>query len=60
MARKKTEMLKVFRIFSLLSLLVCFPFMKADSEEHSPSREESVVEKFNASKLIMEHIADSY
>ncbi len=60
MAHKKPEMLKVFRIFLIISVLVSSTFLKTNAEEHPTAGGEPAVEKFNASKLIMEHIADSY
>jgi len=53
-------MLKVFRIFLIISVLVSSTFLKTNAEEHPTAGGEPAVEKFNASKLIMEHIADSY
>lgn len=60
MTHKKPEMLKVLRITVLVLSVISFNFLKANAEEKTNSRTEPVVEKFNASKLIMEHIADSY
>ncbi|HEY5509639.1 MAG TPA: F0F1 ATP synthase subunit A [Prolixibacteraceae bacterium] len=53
-------MLKVFRIFIILLFIVPCSFVKANTEEKPSSTLESTGEKFNASKLIMEHIADAY
>ena len=53
-------MLKVFRIFITLLLIVSCSFVKTNAEEKASTHNESVGEKFNASKLIMEHIADAY
>lgn len=53
-------MLKVFRIFILLAAFITSNFLTYGAEEHSTTGHEPSVEKFNASKLIMEHIADAY
>jgi F-type H+-transporting ATPase subunit a len=53
-------MLKVLRILIIITALVSSSFLKSNAEEHASSGNEPSDEKFNASKLIMEHIADSY
>jgi F-type H+-transporting ATPase subunit a len=53
-------MLKAFRILLIICALVLFSFLKTNAEEQTAAGVEPVAEKFNASKLIMEHIADSY
>ncbi len=53
-------MLKVFRIFILLSAFVSSTYLTLKAEEQLTTGIEPAAEKFNASKLIMEHIADSY
>ena len=53
-------MSKVFRIFIILVFIVSCSLVNAIAEEKPSSAHESATEKFNASKLIMEHIADSY
>jgi len=53
-------MQKIFRIFVVLSIIFPYSFVKANAEEKPSSAHESIGEKFNASKLIMEHIADAY
>ncbi len=53
-------MLKVFRILFILCALVLSSFLKSNAEEQAVAGTEPATEKFNASKLIMEHIADSY
>ena len=44
-------MLKVFRIFLIISVLVSSIFLKTNAEEHVTAGGEPAVEKFNASKL---------
>ncbi len=53
-------MLKVVRIFIILLALLCSNLLTVRAEENISAGKEHAVEKFNASKLIMEHIADSY
>ena len=60
MTFKKPEMLKAVRIFLIVSALVSSSFLRAASEELVTTGNQPTGEKFNASKLIMEHIADSY
>jgi len=60
LTHKKPEMLKALRIYVILSALVLSSFVTTNAEEHATSGNGSAIEKFNASKLIMEHIADSY
>ena len=60
MTHKKPEMLKALRIFLILSALVSSTFLISKADEHPVAGTDPAVEKFNASKLIMEHIADSY
>lgn len=60
MTHKFQEMPKDFRTFIFLSALVICTFLTVKAEEKSGTTEGHAVEKFNASKLIMEHIADSY
>ena len=60
LSHKKSEMLKVFRIMinSLCSRYVLYS--DCQSTRTCNCRYQPIGEKFNASKLIMEHIADSY
>ncbi len=60
MSLKTPEMLKVLRIFIIISALVTSPFLLVKAEEQTSTGIEPAHEKFNASKLILEHIADSY
>ncbi len=60
MSLKTPEMLKVLRIFIIISALVTSPFLLVKAEEQATTGIEPAREKFNASKLILEHIADSY
>lgn len=60
MTHKKPEMLKAFRTFIILSAFVLATFLTVKAEEPNAAGTDPAVEKFNASKLIMEHIADSY
>lgn len=60
MSHKKSEMLKVFRIIIILYALGTSSILTAKAQEHATPGTEPAGEKFNASKLIMEHIADSY
>ncbi len=60
MSHKKSEMLKVFRIIIILYALGTSSILTAIAQEHAIAGTEPAGEKFNASKLIMEHIADSY
>ena len=60
MTHKKPEMLKAFRTFLIFSAFVLATFLTVKAEEPIAAGVEPAVEKFNASKLIMEHIADSY
>ncbi len=60
MTHKNPEMLKVLRIFIIVSAIVSISFLRTNAEEHTASGVEPAVEKFNASKMILEHIADSY
>jgi F-type H+-transporting ATPase subunit a len=53
-------MLKSSRIFILLFVFILSTFLTIKAEEHPKTDGTHAVEKFNASKLIMEHIADSY
>ncbi len=53
-------MLKASRIFIFISALVMLTFNMAGAEGQSNTGKEPSEEKFNASKLILEHIADSY
>ena len=53
-------MLKVFRIIIILYALGTSSILTAIAQEHAIAGTEPAGEKFNASKLIMEHIADSY
>ncbi len=60
MSHKIPEMLKALRIFIIISALVTSPFLLVKAEEQTSTGIEPAHEKFNASKLILEHIADSY
>jgi len=53
-------MLKAFRIFIIVSALVSSSFLSIKAAENNTTGSHPAIEKFNASKLIMEHIADSY
>ncbi|MCE1199452.1 MAG: F0F1 ATP synthase subunit A [Marinilabiliales bacterium] len=53
-------MLKVFRISTLILFWLTVSISGYSNNSPSEKQGESTVEKFNASKLIMEHIADSY
>jgi F-type H+-transporting ATPase subunit a len=53
-------MLKALRILFILGALVLSSFLNTKAEERASAGIEPATEKFNASKLIMEHIADSY
>lgn len=53
-------MLKFLRIFLLTFALTASFQNWVNAEEHLPAGNEHKSEKFNASKLIMEHIADAY
>ncbi len=53
-------MLKASRIFLIISALFLLSFGTVNAEEQAIAGHEPAGEKFNASKLIMEHIADSY
>jgi F-type H+-transporting ATPase subunit a len=53
-------MLKAFRIFIILYALGTSSILTTKAQEHKIAGTEPASEKFNASKLIMEHIADSY
>jgi len=60
LSHKKSEMLKAFRILIILYALGTSSILGAKAQEHKTAGAEPAIEKFNASKLIMEHIADSY
>ncbi len=60
MTHKNREMLKSSSIFILIFALILSTFLTVKAEEHPSADGSHAVEKFNASKLIMEHIADSY
>ncbi len=62
MTFKKLEMLKALRIFIIISVLVLVSssFLLVKAEGKASAGVESAGEKFNASKLILEHIADAY
>jgi F-type H+-transporting ATPase subunit a len=53
-------MLKALRILLIVFALVTSLFLTTKAEDHTTAGTEPAGEKFNASKLIMEHIADSY
>ncbi len=53
-------MLKAFRILIILYALGTSSILGAKAQEHQTAGTEPAIEKFNASRLIMEHIADSY
>jgi F-type H+-transporting ATPase subunit a len=53
-------MLKVLRLFVLTTALTISFQNWVNAEEHVSAGNEHKTEKFNASKLIMEHIADAY
>lgn len=53
-------MLKVVRVLIIILALLYSIHFTAGAEESQSSGKEHAIEKFNASKLIMEHIADSY
>ncbi len=60
MAHNKPEMLRASRILFIISALFILSFRTVNAEENATTGSEHAVEKFNASKLIMEHIGDSY
>ena len=60
MTHKKPEMPKYSRILIVLSAFVLLTSTVYGETEKTNSGTESTVEKFNASKLIFEHIGDSY
>lgn len=60
MTHKNREMLKSARTFIILYALVLATFLTVKAEEQPGVGGSHAAEKFNASKLIMEHIADSY
>ena len=60
MAHKKLGMLKTLKIIILVTAFVLSPFLSAKAEDRVITGAEPSGEKFNASKLILEHIADSY
>jgi F-type H+-transporting ATPase subunit a len=53
-------MLKIVRVFIIILAILCSNILTASAEENISSGNGHAAEKFNASKLIMEHIADSY
>ncbi|MEI6276111.1 MAG: F0F1 ATP synthase subunit A [Prolixibacteraceae bacterium] len=53
-------MLRASRILFIISALFILSFRTVNAEENATTGSEHAVEKFNASKLIMEHIGDSY
>jgi F-type H+-transporting ATPase subunit a len=53
-------MLKIVRVFIIILAILCSNILTASAEESISSGNGHNAEKFNASKLIMEHIADSY
>jgi len=60
LTHKKPEMLKALRTFILLFAFISSTCLTVKAEEHATAGNATVAEKFNASELIMGHIADSY
>ncbi len=60
MTHKNPEMVKAIRIILINFFLVIYSFQVAKAVEQTSNGSQHAEEKFNAGKLIMEHIADSY
>ena len=60
MAHNLPEMLRASRIFFNIAALILFSFGTVNAEEQANTGGEHVSEKFNANKLIMEHVGDAY